>query len=149
MKFARIVFIIAGVWGIVVVTPLYFLYDVTGQHYAAPTTYPHFFYGFLSVTMAWQIAFLVIGSNPVRFRPLMIPSIVEKVGYVVSVAVLHSQGRISPAEASTAVPDLVLGLLFVAAFVKTAAPVTDRARPATLGSSANQSRPAARCSEPR
>jgi hypothetical protein len=23
--------------------------------------YPQFFYGFLSVTMAWQIAFLVIG----------------------------------------------------------------------------------------
>jgi hypothetical protein len=74
MKFARIVFVIAGVWGIVVVTPLYFLHDVTGQPYAAPTLYPHFFYGFLSVTMAWQIAFLVIGSNPVRFRPLMIPT---------------------------------------------------------------------------
>jgi len=82
MKLARIVFVIAGVWGIVVVTPLYFLHDVTGQPYAAPTLYPHFFYGFLSVTMAWQIAFLVIGSNPVRFRPLMIPSIIEKAGYV-------------------------------------------------------------------
>jgi hypothetical protein len=30
-------------------------------------------HGFLSVAMAWQIAFLVIGSNPARFRPLMIP----------------------------------------------------------------------------
>src|SRR5215470_10697558 len=67
MKFARIVFVIAGVWGIVVVTPLYFLRDVTGLPYAAPTLYPHFFYGFLSVTMAWQIAFLMIGSNPVRW----------------------------------------------------------------------------------
>ena len=56
MKFARIVFVIAGIWGIIVVTPLYFLHDVTGQPYAAPTLYPHFFYGFLSVTMAWQIS---------------------------------------------------------------------------------------------
>src|SRR4029077_1995823 len=96
MKFARIVFVIAGVWGILVITPLYFLHDVTGQPYAAPTLYPHFFYGFLSVTTAWQIAFLVIGSNPARFRPLMIPSIVEKAGYVITVAVLYSHGRISP-----------------------------------------------------
>jgi hypothetical protein len=124
MKFARIVFVIAGVWGIVVVTPLYFLHDVTGQPYAPPTLYPHFFYGFLSVTIAWQIAFLVIASNPVRFRPLMIPSIIEKAGYVITVAVLYSHGRVSPAEASTAVPDCLLGLLFVAAFVKTSALVT-------------------------
>jgi hypothetical protein len=124
MRFAKIVFVVAGVWGIVVVTPLYFLHDVTGQPYAAPTLYPHFFYGFLSVTMAWQIAFLVIGSNPARFRPLMIPSIVEKAGYVITVAVLYSHGRVSPAEASTAVPDGLLGVLFAAAFVKTGALVT-------------------------
>ena len=37
MRFAKLVFVGAGVWGIVVVTPLYFLHDVTGQPYAAPT----------------------------------------------------------------------------------------------------------------
>jgi hypothetical protein len=89
MRFAKIVFIAAGVWGVVVLTPLYFLVDLTGRQYAAPTAYPQFFYGFLSVAMAWQIAFLVIGSSPVRFRPLMIPSIVEKFGHVAGVAVLY------------------------------------------------------------
>ena len=29
----------------------------------------------------WQIAFLVIGSNPRRFRALMIPAITEKFGW--------------------------------------------------------------------
>ena len=82
MKFARVVFLIAGVWGIVVLTPLYFLVDLTGRQYVAPADYPQFFYGFLSVALAWQIAFLVIGSSPGRFRPLMIPSIVEKFGHV-------------------------------------------------------------------
>jgi hypothetical protein len=115
MRFARIVFIAAGVWGIVVLTPLYFLLDLTGRQYTSPTAYPQFFYGFLSVTMAWQIAFLVIGSNPARFRPLMAPSIVEKLGYVVTVAVLHGQARISTADAAAAGPDLLLGVLFVAA----------------------------------
>ena len=119
MRFARIVFIAAGVWGLAVLVPLYFLVDVTGRQYAPPVTYPQFFYGFLSVTLAWQIAFLVIGSHPVRFRLLMIPSIVEKLGYVVTVAMLHGQARISSADATAAVPDLLLGLLFVVAFLKT------------------------------
>ena len=121
MRFAKIVFTAAGVWGIAVLIPLYFLVDVTGRQYAQPAAYPQFFYGFLSVAMAWQIAFLAIGSNPARFRLLMIPSIVEKLGYVVTVAVLHGQARISAADAVAAVPDLLLGILFIAAFAKTSA----------------------------
>jgi hypothetical protein len=50
--------------GIVVLIPLYFLVDLTGRQYPAPTDYPQFFYGFLAVAMAWQIVFLAIGSNP-------------------------------------------------------------------------------------
>ena len=123
MRFAKIVFIVAGVWGIAVLTPLYFLLDVTGRHYASPTAYPQFFYGFLSVAMAWQLAFLVIGSSPARFRLLMIPCIIEKLGYVVTLAVLHGQARISATDAMATVPDMVLGVLFIVAFAKT--PMSD------------------------
>ena len=126
MRFARVVFIAAGVWGIVVLTPLYFLVDVTGRQYASPTTYPQFFYGFLSVAMAWQIAFLVIGSSPARFRPLMVPAVVEKFGHVVGVAVLYGQARISTTDAIAAGPDLLLGLLFIAALTKTPTPARRR-----------------------
>lgn len=119
MTLARVVFVAAGVWGVVVLTPLYFLVDLTGRRYAAPVDYPHFFYGFLSIAMAWQVAFLVIGSSPARFRPLMIPAIIEKIGYVMGVAVLYGQGRLSVADATTAGPDLVLGVLFLLAFVRT------------------------------
>lgn len=119
MRFAKVVFIAAGVWGIVVLTPLYFLIDISGRQYAAPTTYPQFVYGFLSVAMAWQIAFLMIGTSPVRFRPLMIASMVEKFGHVMTVAVLYGQARISTLDAMAAGPDLLLGALFIAAFAKT------------------------------
>jgi hypothetical protein len=119
MRFARIVFLGAGVWGIVVLTPLYWLLDVTGRRYAPPTEYPHFFYGFLSVAMAWQLVFLLIGSNPARFRPLMIPSVLEKLGYVGTLAVQYAQARISMTDAQPAVPDLLLGVLFIVAFVRT------------------------------
>lgn len=119
MRLARIVFIVAGIWGIVVLTPLFWLVDVTGRPYLPPVDYPHFFYGFLSVAMAWQIAFLLIASDPARFRPLMIAALVEKLGYVVTVTMLFARGRIAGADAQTAVPDLMLCCLFAVAFVST------------------------------
>ena len=72
MKLARYVFIIAGIWGIAVLMPFYWLVDVTGRRYRAPTEYPHFFYGFFAVALAWQITFLVIGYRPDRYRSLML-----------------------------------------------------------------------------
>ena len=119
MRFAQVVFIGAGIWGIAVLTPFYWLVDVTGRHYDAPTTYPHFFYGFVAVALAWQIAFLVIGSNPTRFRALMIPGMLEKFSYVATLAVLYAQGRIAQVDALAAVPDGLLALLFIVAFVRT------------------------------
>jgi hypothetical protein len=102
-----------------VLTPLFFLVDVTGRAYQAPTDYPHFYYGFVAVALAWQLAFLVIGSNPVRYRLLMIPAFIEKAGYVITATVLYSQGRIAGEEAGTAIPDSMLLVLFVVAFLKT------------------------------
>jgi len=126
MKFARVVFIGAGIWGVTVLTPLYWLFDITGRRYQAPVDYPHFFFGFVSVAMAWQIAFLIIGSNPVRFRALMIPAILEKLGFVSTLAVLYAQSRISAVDAQAAVPDLMLCVLFVVALAKTLRDVPER-----------------------
>jgi hypothetical protein len=126
MRFAKIVFLIAGVWGLAIVTPLFFLFDYVGTQYPPPITHPDFYYGFATVTLAWQLAFLVIARNPARFRPLMPVAMIEKFGYVAALAVLHWQGRISFAQASAGIPDVLLGALFVAAFVKTR-PVTEPA----------------------
>lgn len=119
MKFARMVFFVAGAWGIVVLTPLYFLFDAIGRQHSSPITYPQFFYGFLAVTMAWQFAFLVIGSDPARFRLMMIPSVVEKLGFVLSMGILYSEGRIAVTDVVIVMPDFLLGVLFTIAFAKT------------------------------
>jgi hypothetical protein len=118
MRFARIVFIGAGIWGISVLTPFYWLVDLTGRRYLPPTDYPAFFWGFFAVALAWQIAFLAIGSNPARFRPLMIPAAIEKLGYVGTLLLLFAQGSIPAIDTQPVLPDLLLGLLFVVAFVK-------------------------------
>lgn len=119
MRFARRVYVGAGIWGLAVLLPLFALVDVTGRRYAPPTDYPHFFYGFVAVAIAWQVAFLVIGSDPARFRALMVPSVIEKMGWVVTLVVLYATGHISAVDAQASVPDFVLGLLFIMAFIKT------------------------------
>ena len=119
MRFAKIVFLGAGIWGIAVLTPFYWLVDLTGRRYDPPTAHPHFFYGFFAVALAWQLAFLVISWSPVRFRALMIPAILEKFGYVATLAMLRWQGRIAWVDAQAAIPDGLLGVLFILAFVRT------------------------------
>ena len=129
MKFSRIVFITAGVWGLAVLVPFYGLVDISGRHYAVPIEYPQFFWGFFAVALAWQVAFLLIGSDPARFRPLMPVAMLEKFGFVATQLLLYGRGRIVAADAASAVPDFVLGVCFVAAFV-----VTRRGLPPTAPS---------------
>jgi hypothetical protein len=119
MKFAKIVFQVAGIWGFFVLTPLYFLFDVIGRNDPPPITHPGFFYGFVGVALAWQVAFLIIARDPARFRPLMIPSILEKISWGAAVIVLVLQQRMHKSDLVFAVADLLLGLLFVISYFKT------------------------------
>ena len=129
MNFAKKVFLAAGVWGIAVLTPLYFLFDAIGRQHASPITYPQFFYGFLAVTMTWQFAFLVIGSDPARFRLMMIPSLLEKIGFILSMGILYAEGRVSAVDIGVVTPDLVWAVLLAIAFARTAASPGTSARP--------------------
>src|SRR5262245_9644159 len=76
-RFAKIVFTGAGVWGIVVLTPLVFAFGLVGRTYPPAITHPDFYYGFIAIALAWQAAFLVIGRDPVRYRPLMVRALLE------------------------------------------------------------------------
>jgi hypothetical protein len=107
------------VWGIAVLSPLYFLFDRIGALYSPAMTHPDFYYGFIGVALAWQAAFLLIGSDPARFRPMMIAAIAEKFVYVISLVALFEQGRLRGGQAAVAIPDFLLGILFIIAFFKT------------------------------
>jgi hypothetical protein len=119
MKFAKIVFRVAAVWGVLVITPLYFMFDLIGRQDPPPITHPAFFYGFVGLALAWQIAFFFISSDPVRYRPLMIPSMFEKFSYAAAVIILVTQARTRPSDLVFAATDLLLGVLFVVAYLKT------------------------------
>jgi hypothetical protein len=119
MKFAKAVFWIAGIWGFLTITPLYFMFDLIGRRDPPPITHPAFFYGFVGLALAWQIAFLFIATDPARYRPLMIPSIFEKFSYGAAVVILVLQARMHRADLLFAGTDLLLGVLFVIAYFKT------------------------------
>lgn len=119
MKFAKVVFLAAAVWGVLVLTPLYFMFELIGRKDPPPITHPAFFYGFISLGLAFQIAFVVIGRDPVRLRPMMIPSILEKFGYGATLLVLYFQNRLHPQDLGLGGVDLLFGTLFLAAFFKT------------------------------
>ena len=120
-RFARRVFTGAGIYGIACIVPMYGLERYLGEQYPPPITHPEFFYGFAGVTLAWQLAFLVVGRDPVRHRLLMLPAIVEKLGWGVAVSVLVTRGRTSPAMLPPAFIDLALAVLFALSFVRTRA----------------------------
>jgi hypothetical protein len=119
VRFARVVFLIAGIWGLLVLTPLYFIFDLIGRKDPPPITHPAFYYGFVGAGLAWQIAFLLIAKYPVRLRYVMIPAVLEKFSYGIAMLVLYSQARVHGSDMLFAVVDLLLGVLFIVAFLIT------------------------------
>ena len=119
MKFAKVVFTVAGIWGILVTLPLYLLYDFIGHQSPPAINHPEFYYGFAGVTLTWQVVFLLIARDPARYRVMIIPSVLEKFSYVIADLVLFANQRVSASQALPSTSDLILALLFMAAFIKT------------------------------
>ena len=119
MTFAKAVFWIAGIWGLLVITPLFFIFNQIGRQNPPPITHPGFYYGFATTALAWQIGFCLIARDPQRFRPLMVPSILEKFGYATSITILFFQKRIASADFVLGMVDLLLGILFLISYYRT------------------------------
>jgi hypothetical protein len=119
LKFARNVFLFAGCYGLVVIVPMYFSEAQLNVDFPPAINHPEYFYGFIGVTMAWQLAFLVIARDVVRYRLMMIPAVVEKFSYAAAGLHLYVSGRTPSAIAVAATFDLALGILFLAAFFTT------------------------------
>lgn len=116
MKFARYTFASAGTIGILVLVPMYFLLEKTGVDNPPPVTHPEFYYGFVGVALAFQIVFLIIATDPLKYRPLMLASIVEKFAFVIPTFYLYSQDRVAGPILAGATLDLIWGILFIVSY---------------------------------
>jgi hypothetical protein len=115
-RFARRVFTIAAIYGMLVLLPQYLVETGYGPALPAPLRRPEHFYGFIGVALAWQVVFLVIAGDVRRYRPLMLAAMLEKLAFGVPVLVLYGRGRVAPDVLAAGLIDLALGALFVLAF---------------------------------
>jgi hypothetical protein len=120
MSFARWLFRIAGIYGLVVLLPQYFMENSLSRNFPPPLTHPEHFYGFIGVALAWQVVFLLIARDFQRYRLLMLPAILEKVSFGGAVLVLYEQGRAAPLVACAGTIDLVFAACFIVAFRRSA-----------------------------
>lgn len=121
VSFARRLFHAAGIYGVLVLLPMYFLEDRIGRDFPPPVTHPEVYYGFVGVALAWQVMYLLIGRDPVRYRPVMLVGGGGKASFGVAVIVLYLLGRTPAFTVFTALPDLALSILFVVAYRRTPA----------------------------
>ena len=117
-RFSRIVFMIAGIYGLMVLTPGFFGEKMLAEKMPPGITHPEFYYGFFGIAVAWQVAFLIISRNPHRFRPIIPAAILEKLAYCVACGVLFTLGRIPLIETLGGAGDFILGTLFTISYFR-------------------------------
>jgi hypothetical protein len=117
--FARRVFTIAAIYGILVLAPQYFMEERIGRDFPPPITHPEHFYGFIGLALAAQVLFLIIASDPVRYRTAMLAAILEKLAFGVPAIILYLQGRLSPFVLGAGLLDLTLAVFFAMSYKAT------------------------------
>jgi hypothetical protein len=118
VKLARCIFLLAAAYGFFVLTSWMFITPRMVGH--ARHQQPEIYYGFGSVGLAWQVVFVLIAADPVRYRPLMLlAAVFEKFffsGILIVLMLRHIAGlHWIPAAAV----DGVLGIGFVVAYLLT------------------------------
>ena len=113
-KWPAIIFKGAGIYGIIVmilllVAPTQVLNEPTVIH-------PEYYFGFVMVGLVWQIAFLVVGSDPVRFRPIMPVCMCEKFFYITLLTFLIMTHRTPERMWPAVVLDGLVGCAFIYAW---------------------------------
>jgi hypothetical protein len=116
MRSVRSLFYLAAAYGFVVLTPQYFLEERFSRDNPPAITHPEFYYAFIGVALAFQIVFAIIGSDPVRYRPMMLAGVVEKFSFGIAAPLLYSAGRVQALVLVFSTIDLLFGLAFLAAW---------------------------------
>lgn len=120
MQFAKWVFRLAGIYGIVTVAPLYLAEGAIARA-TVPISHPEYFYGFVGLCVVWQIMFLLISRDPSRWRPAMPVALLEKLSFSLPVFALYAAGRVDSSVTVFASIDLVWAALFAVSYIRSEA----------------------------
>lgn len=117
-RFSSIVFLAAGIYGLIVLAPGFFGEKMVAEKMPPAITHPEFYYGFLGVAVAWQVAFLIISRDPQRFRSIIPAAVLEKLAFCIVCTVLLALGRIPLIMMAGGAGDFVLGTLFTISYFR-------------------------------
>ncbi|HVY89313.1 MAG TPA: hypothetical protein VG942_10625 [Hyphomonadaceae bacterium] len=95
MKRARWIFLVAGIYGILILAPGFFLEQVANASDPPPITHPEFYYGFYGSALVWQLVFLAIWRWPEKLRVLIPITILEKLAFFAASLALYFTGRMA------------------------------------------------------
>ncbi len=109
--FAKRVFLVAGIYGLAVLFPQYFMEGQNGRDFPPPINHPEYFYGFIGVALAWQVVFLLIARDVQRYRLFMLPAVLEKFTWGLATLAFVVVGF--------GIVDLIFGTLFLFAYYAT------------------------------
>lgn len=115
MRAARLVFGSAGIYGLIVLLPLFF---AAPRLVPAPNR-PEDYYGFLGAAAVMQLVYLTIARDPARFRPLMPVGVLAKAVFFLTILILWLQGRAAAPAMALASVDMAIGLAFAWAWLRT------------------------------
>ena len=101
----------AALYGFVVLPPMYLLAP-GDEHLPA-------YLGFVGCALVFQAVFWIVGGDPLKYRPLMLPSVAEKGVFAIPALGLFGMGRSDPVTAFFATIDILLGILFLIAWHRT------------------------------
>ncbi|MGD9723041.1 MAG: hypothetical protein AB7O59_17280 [Pirellulales bacterium] len=113
MIFCRRVFLLATLYGVLVVPPAYFLEPLVARLDPPAISHPEYYYGFVGGALAWQVVYFIVVLDPLRFRPMILLSALAKLGLVATVAMLLATERGGLLLAAPVLGDFVFGLLFI------------------------------------
>ncbi|MEI9851175.1 MAG: hypothetical protein WDN24_10430 [Sphingomonas sp.] len=115
-RVARWIFLVAGIYGLIMLLPLYFAERVFADMGYPPLDRPEMLYGFVGAASVMQLLYLLIAADPARYRPAMLVGVLGKLSYGVPVLLLFAGGRIDALTFWLSMPDLVWAVLFAAAW---------------------------------
>ncbi|HYD12206.1 MAG TPA: hypothetical protein VEC11_05110 [Allosphingosinicella sp.] len=116
MKTPRLIFTMAGIYGLLILTPFLFLERRIAEAAPGGMTHPEYYYGFLGAALVMQLVYLAIGRDPGRLRPLMPIAALAKTAFFLTILVLYLQERVPAPALEFASVDALLAFAFLYAW---------------------------------
>ena len=113
MKLTKWIFLIAGIFGLLITVPLVFAEKIMAVQQ------PEFYYGFVFLDICLQIVYIIISISPIRFRPIMIPAFLAKASGTVTLSWLYLTDRVPMPWVAIGAIDGVFAVLFIIGYFST------------------------------